>query len=439
MKAAVANPILLLLDAAAIALSIASAYGLRIFFDEYFTAQRIYGLDVHMSFYLMYAVTLVLFAYEGLYHRRYDFWHESRLVLKTLVVSLVIVFAYLALTKTLKEYSRAVILIAFILMAFFVPLFKNVAKKILYRIGLWQREAKVYGDDAFIRDEIFGNHYLGYVEATQREPRTVFINSKGTDADTLRAIMDDEIGKRHEVVFIPLLDEFDLTQSHIYELSNTQTSLIVIQNRLKSRYRMVLKRLSDWSMFLVALPLLFPVLGTIAWMIRREEPGSSVLFRQKRLGEEGRVFVCLKFRTMYEESDAMLAEYLEAHPEEVAHYEVYHKYLHDPRVTRIGRFLRRTSLDELPQIFNVFSGEMSFVGPRPYMLNEKDKIGDKLETVLSVKPGITGLWQVSGRNDVDFRERVDLDVWYIRNWNLWMDIVILFKTVKAVLFRKGAR
>jgi undecaprenyl-phosphate galactose phosphotransferase len=141
---------------------------------------------------------------------------------------------------------------------------------------------------------------------------------------------------------------------------------------------------------------------------------------------------------MYENSDALLEAYLQEHPEEKAYYEVYHKYRNDPRITEVGQFLRRTSLDELPQIFNVFRGDMSFIGPRPYMLNEKEKIGKEIETVLSVKPGITGLWQVSGRSEVDFHSRVALDVWYIRNWNLWMDLVILLKTVKAVVIRQGA-
>ena len=141
---------------------------------------------------------------------------------------------------------------------------------------------------------------------------------------------------------------------------------------------------------------------------------------------------------MYDNGDVILSEYLKKHPEEREYYEKFHKYRNDPRVTRIGEFLRKTSLDELPQIFNVLKGEMSLVGPRPYLLDEKEKMGDKFETIVSVRPGITGLWQVSGRSDVDFFDRLDMDVWYIRNWNLWQDIVILLKTVKTVLIREGA-
>jgi undecaprenyl-phosphate galactose phosphotransferase len=176
----------------------------------------------------------------------------------------------------------------------------------------------------------------------------------------------------------------------------------------------------------------------VAYHIRKEEPGSSIIFKQERLGKKGKVFICYKFRTMYEDNEKIIKEYLDQNPEEVTYYHTYHKYRNDPRVTKIGNFLRKTSLDELPQIFNVLKNEMSFIGPRPYMVNEKEKIGDVLDTILSVKPGITGLWQVSGRSEVDFDSRVKMDVWYIRNWNLWMDLEILIKTVKTVLTRKGA-
>ena len=156
------------------------------------------------------------------------------------------------------------------------------------------------------------------------------------------------------------------------------------------------------------------------------------------MGHKGARFICYKFRTMYENGDEILEAYLKEHPAEIVCYDKYHKYKDDPRITKIGRILRKTSLDELPQIINVLKGEMSLIGPRPYMLNEEEKIGEKLEMVLAVKPGITGLWQVSGRSDVDFHSRVEMDVWYTRNWNLWLDLVILVKTIKVVLFRNGA-
>jgi len=266
----------------------------------------------------------------------------------------------------------------------------------------------------------------------------VFINSQGESAERLRKMIDEEMGQQHEVIFIPLLDEYDLTKSHVYELSNTRNNLIVFQNRLKSKYRVVLKYLSDVLLAVMMLPFILPILGVIALVIKREDPKSKVLFMQERMGKDNRPFQCYKFRTMHDVNDQILDEYLESEPDEVKYYAKYHKYQNDPRVTKVGAVLRRTSLDELPQIFNVLKNEMSFVGPRPYMLREKEKMGSDSETILTVRPGITGLWQVSGRSNVDFYDRVNMDVWYIRNWNLWLDLVILIKTFKTVVLRKGA-
>ena len=142
---------------------------------------------------------------------------------------------------------------------------------------------------------------------------------------------------------------------------------------------------------------------------------------------------------MYENGEVILKDYLKKHPEETLYYAKYHKYQNDPRITKIGVFLRKSSLDELPQIINVLKGEMSLVGPRPYMLEEAEKLREELPIILLVKPGITGLWQVSGRNHLTFEKRKELDVWYIQNWSLWSDFIILLKTIKVVLNKKGAR
>jgi undecaprenyl-phosphate galactose phosphotransferase len=182
--------------------------------------------------------------------------------------------------------------------------------------------------------------------------------------------------------------------------------------------------------------MLMLLMGFIAWKIKRED-GGTVFFKQTRLGKNGEYFECYKFRSMSENSEGLLKTYLDTHPEEKEAYAIYHKYMNDPRITQIGALLRKTSLDELPQIINVLKGEMSLIGPRPYMLSEKSKIGESSDMILAVKPGITGLWQVSGRSDVDFASRVEMDVWYVRNWNIWSDIIILLKTIQVVFGRKG--
>jgi len=439
LKDYISKTLLLLIDFITIVFSISLAFLLRnTFEDDLSLVVHVFPLSSYLDFYPFYFVPLTIMFYEGIYNYRFDFWQESRLVVKSLFLSLIIILAYLALSKSIQEHSRIMIVLSFSLMTILIPLMKNITKKLLFHFKLWQRPAIVYSSDTYFEDEIFGNHYLGYVQSTATKAKTVFIHSKEQDVHALENTIQKEITKCHEVIFVPLVSQFDLTHSEIYELSNTRTNLIVLKNRLKSKYRLLFKKASDTLLFLIAFPILLPILAYIAYKIRKSDAHGSILFKQERMGKDEKTFTCYKFRTMAEDGDVLLANYLKEHPDEIENYAKYHKYENDPRITKIGHFLRRTSLDELPQIFNVLKGEMSFIGPRPYMLNEKGKIGDNLSTILTVKPGITGLWQVSGRSDVDFYERVELDVWYIQNWNLWMDLVILLKTVKTVLLRDGA-
>ncbi len=139
------------------------------------------------------------------------------------------------------------------------------------------------------------------------------------------------------------------------------------------------------------------------------------------------------------DSEGVLDVYLQEYPDERIHYEKFHKYKHDPRITAAGYWLRKTSLDELPQMLNILKGEMSLIGPRPYMVGEKKILGESVDTILHVKPGITGFWQVKGRNDLSFAHRVDLDVWYIQNWSLWLDFIIFMKTFEVLVTRRGAK
>ena len=181
-----------------------------------------------------------------------------------------------------------------------------------------------------------------------------------------------------------------------------------------------------------------PIFGVIALMMKLKEPEGRIFFSHQRMGFGGKPFGCLKFRSMKENGDEILAQYLKQNPQEVEYFEKYHKYEHDPRITKLGDFLRRSSLDELPQLINVLKGEMSIVGPRPCAQYERKDMGEYADLILAVKPGITGLWQVSGRSDVDFATRAGMDAWYMKNWSIWNDIVIIIKTFKVVLVREGA-
>jgi Undecaprenyl-phosphate galactose phosphotransferase WbaP len=215
-----------------------------------------------------------------------------------------------------------------------------------------------------------------------------------------------------------------------------EVALLRMRNNLRRWPARLTKRLFDTLAALMLLVLLSPGFLLVAWAIRRD--GGPALFAHPRIGKKGRVFNCYKFRTMVVDAEKQLEQLLQRQPELRKQWQVEHKLRSDPRVSPLGRFLRRTSLDELPQLINVIRGEMSLVGPRPVVRSELPRYGDQVGYYLMVRPGMTGLWQVSGRNDVDYDTRVYLDSWYVKNWSLWHDLVILFKTISVVLTRQGA-
>ena len=437
MKDMISRLYLLVGDIFGIFVSISLAYLLRAYsslidvpFDMQYT-YYIYNLSIYL-------IVLLVFNYEKIYKYRYDFWEETRIILISLAISFVIVFSILALTKSIDEYSRFVLVFSFVFMSIIIPVFKNILKKILFKVGLWKKSAEVIGDDKYVKEEIFSNIYLGYVHTSKEEAKTIFINTINMTSTELQEQLDISFKDKKEVLFIPLLQSYNFANAKIIELSNARKNIIVLENALLKQSNIFIKKASDMILSIVLFPFLIAVFMLVIFLMKKEEPRGKIFFKQKRMGQNGKEFICYKFRSMYENGDEMLEKYLKNNPDEIVCYDKYHKYKSDPRITKIGHIMRKTSLDELPQVINVLRGEMSLIGPRPYMPSEKDKIAKKVDMVLAVKPGITGLWQVSGRSDVDFHSRVDIDVWYTRNWNLWLDIVILVKTIKVVLFRSGA-
>ncbi|WP_108459061.1 sugar transferase [Devosia naphthalenivorans] len=188
------------------------------------------------------------------------------------------------------------------------------------------------------------------------------------------------------------------------------------------------------AMLLFALPAMF----FIAVIMFSTDRG-PILFSHERIGQNGKRFRCLKFRSMVVDSQEALRRHLELFPQARAEWEATQKLRDDPRITPLGRFLRVTSLDELPQLINVIKGDMSLVGPRPIVQDEVVRYADQIEHYAAVRPGITGLWQVSGRSDVDYEQRVQLDTLYVREWSFIGDLVIMLKTVKVVVLRTGSR
>lgn len=198
------------------------------------------------------------------------------------------------------------------------------------------------------------------------------------------------------------------------------------------------KRALDVAVASLALLFVAPLLLIIAALVRLQD-GQAAIFSHTRYGQNGRTFKCLKIRSMVPDAAERLQELLERDPDAKREWELTQKLTHDPRITPLGQFIRATSIDELPQLINVLKGDMSLVGPRPISLSERSKYGENFADYCSVRPGITGLWQVSGRSNVSYPERVRMDTTYALNRSFWGDIVIMLKTIPAVLKSDGAR
>jgi Undecaprenyl-phosphate galactose phosphotransferase WbaP len=202
-------------------------------------------------------------------------------------------------------------------------------------------------------------------------------------------------------------------------------------------WNLAIKRFLDIAVVCIGGIIILPFLLIFALLVAITSPG-SVLYKHKRLGQNGKPFYAYKFRSMVADSGERLRKILETDPQKKKEWEESHKLKDDPRITLIGKFLRRTSIDEFPQLINIIKGEMSLTGPRPITEEEAEKYGEDFGRIFSVKPGLTGLWQVSGRSETNYADRVSFDTYYLQSWSVWLDIWIMFKTFGAVVRGRGA-
>lgn len=239
-----------------------------------------------------------------------------------------------------------------------------------------------------------------------------------------------------DISVIPAMRGVPLHGTDMSHFFSHEVAMLRMRNNLRRWPARLTKRVFDTVAAALLLVLLSPVMLVIAALVRRD--GGPALFSHPRVGKRRKTFKCYKFRTMVVDAEQQLEQVLQQSPELRQQWDEERKLRDDPRVSPLGRFLRRSSLDELPQLFNVLRGEMSLVGPRPVVAAELPRYGDDVGYYLMVRPGMTGLWQVSGRSDLDYDARVYLDSWYVKNWSLWHDQIILFKTIDVVLRRAGA-
>ncbi len=257
----------------------------------------------------------------------------------------------------------------------------------------------------------------------------------GLDRAKLLEVLEGTASEYRHVILIP--DLFGMSSLWVSAFDLSGVLGLEVHQKLLDPQRQRIKRCMELFLIWLFVHLIIPLFGLIALAVKLSSRG-TVFFRHKRIGLGGDDIEIWKFRTMVVNADAALGEYLEVHPDLRIEWETNHKLAQDPRITPIGRFLRVTSLDELPQLWNVVRGDLSLVGPRPIVWDEVDKYKDGFSLYKKVRPGLTGLWQISGRSETTYDERIRLDTYYVRNWSVWFDIYILLKTPEVVFRCQGA-
>ena len=385
------------------------------------------------------------------------------------LLSTVSIIVVLAFASQLGDSLSRVLLFVWSLGLLLVsPVVRHFVKRAMMKIGLWGKPVVVLGSQAtgarvlkvlqqewqlgFKPVSIFDNRLapaegtlegvpyggtLSDAVAFAREHRvdTAIFAMPHTRREHLARFVNLVSNSFQHIIIMPNLD--GITNSAVVARDFSGSLGLEIKQNLLDPWAQRLKRMLDIMITLVGGIFLIPLmlmLYLFVWI----ESGGSVFYRDRRMGRDGRLFSCIKFRTMVPGAETVLQRILEEDTEMREEYLKYHKLRNDPRVTRIGFFLRKTSLDELPQLWNVLRGEMSLVGPRPYLPSESEDIGVAKSEILRVTPGITGPWQVTGRNYTSFSERVQMDAYYVRDWSVWLDLVLLARTLKIVIFRVGA-
>ncbi len=447
----------ILSDIASLALASLTAFGLRFLYS---------GFSLQWDLVLLLAVTFILSPLValslGLYSSPAMQPPHKRLCAIFTYVS--ITFAFVAiiffLSKSGHFYSRFYILASWMIACFTVPLGRKLVEHLFCNYQWWGlplicMDRSDTGKDlwhylrkhpelglrpvAFLDvPEVMTDEICEKMAAMARDyPGSVVMLAMNNAMDNGKLIATINRYFCH-ILIMPVKAREDRLRSFMTMpyVVNYETGFF-LQQRLHDWRRLAMKRVMDLTLCICALIVLMPVFAVLAVMIRMDSKG-PVFYAQRRIGRGGKEIRVHKFRTMVSNADEIIKSYLAENPELQEEWERDHKLKNDPRVTRLGRFLRRTSLDELPQLYDVVTGSMSLVGPRPIVEDEKSKYSAVFNEYIRVRPGITGLWQISGRNDTNYKDRVSYDFFYVSNWSVWFDIWILMRTVPVVLFRKGA-
>ncbi len=359
---------------------------------------------------------------------------EFRRLVGSSVLTHVGVIAALAIAyQSTEHYSRAVILISGMLSAVCVQPVRNTLRLVLKKLDAAQIPAVLIGTGETARlvgATLAQDAYTGFRVTLEADVAVVC-----EDMRIFKCEMSELTRTYRHIVYVPAGASFPVFGAQAVAFDGLAALEMLNQRRMRALR--VEKWLLDRLLAVIAFALLLPFFVIVPILVKLTSRG-PVFYRQNRLGQGGRPIRVWKFRSMYADADARLAAILAADPAKKAEWEANYKLADDPRVTPLGRFLRKTSIDEFPQLFNVFVGDMALVGPRPIVADEVKYYGAAYDIFASVHPGVTGLWQASGRSGTDYARRVALDTYYVLNWSPWMDVWILFRTVSAVLFMRGA-
>ena len=429
-----------------------------------------FSRTIHYAWWF-FPVWIVILAYEGAYAKKFTFWDEVKLLWKAAFFSTLAILSVVFIGKIGETVSRTVVVLIGFLSLVLFPLLRIFLKRRLISAGLLKRKVLILGANetgllalkALRGEPNLGYEVIGFLDDTHRQGRTcidgvkvhggldrverylinadihdVVIALPDLDRESLDRLVTRLQHKAASVLYFPDYSGIAVIGTEIRHFFHDQAFALEIKNNLAEPLNAYTKKVFDFIVGLLLFLLLAVPLAIISLLIRMTSPGPAI-YRQQRSGKNGTMFLCYKFRTMYRDADTRLKVILASNLKSRKEWEAYRKLSDDPRITPLGRFLRGTSLDELPQIINVLRGEMSLVGPRPVTREEIEQYyKDSADLCYSVLPGITGLWQVSGRSNTSYDNRIMLDSWYVRNWNLWLDVVILLKTVDVVFRREGA-
>lgn len=410
-------------------------------------------------------LVLLLTRYQH-YSDRRPFWDELGDFFKLIGVLSLVDMTWVAINQW--EASRLWWAISWVAVLFALVIMRVVTRKILKSLDLWTRPTIIIGVGPNARDASLALHsqaelglrVFGFVDAggavqhrdDTTQPRLpaaqmAYVASQ-PGIQWVIALEHSQSDQREywlrvlaqwgatDISVIPAMRGVPLHGTDMSHFFSHEVALLRMRNNLRRWPARLSKRIFDTLVAMLLLALLSPVLLLLAIVIRRD--GGPAVFSHPRVGKNGRIFNCYKFRSMVVDAEQKLEKLFQERPELMDQWRKQRKLKDDPRLSPIGDFLRQSSLDELPQLVNVIKGEMSLVGPRPIVGAELMHYGPDAGYYLMVRPGMTGLWQVSGRSDIEFDKRVYLDTWYVKNWSISYDLAILAKTVRVVLQRNGA-